>query len=266
MDLGLAGKPVVIVGGTTGMGYATAQIVARDGARVVIIGRDREKAERKAAALRDAGGDVQALAADATRPGEIERTIDEAAMILGGIYGLAVTAGPVYRMAPFLEFTDSDWNDHYQSTLMATVRSCQAAIPHMLKFGSGAIAITASYSTRGPVPILTPYIAMKSAVAALSKSLSMEFGPQNIRVNCVAPGAIATEALDEVTREAVELYGAPEEDALNRLMKERWHMDVALGRVGRPTELGELYAFLLSERAGYMTGAIINQDGGTHFF
>jgi 3-oxoacyl-[acyl-carrier protein] reductase len=266
MDLGLNDKPIVIVGGTTGMGFATAQVLARDGARIAIIGRDLEKAERKAASLREAGVTVEALAADATVPGAIEQAIDKAADRLGGLYGLAVTAGPMHKVGPFLEFSEADWMDYFQSTFMVTVRSCQAAIPHIQRHGGGAIVATASYSTRGPVPRLTPYIAMKSAVVALAKSLSMEFGKDGIRVNCVAPGAIATEALDGAAALAVQAYGGPADEALNRYMKEEWHMDVALGRVGKPTELGELYAFLLSKRAGYMTGATINQDGGTHYF
>jgi NAD(P)-dependent dehydrogenase (short-subunit alcohol dehydrogenase family) len=266
MDLGLKGKPIGIVGGTAGMGFAAAQVLVENGAPVAIIGRDAEKAERKATQLRAAGGIVEALTADATDPDAITRAIDTAAERLGGLYGLAVTAGPVLAHGAFLDFTEADWMAAFQSTFMITVRSCRAAIPHLLHRGGGAIVVTASYSTRGPVPMLVPYIAMKSAVATLAKNLSMEFGKANIRINCVAPGAIATEALDGATHLAVQRFGPPAEAALNRYMKEEWDMDVALGRVGRPIELGELYAFLLSERAAYMTGATINQDGGTHYF
>jgi NAD(P)-dependent dehydrogenase (short-subunit alcohol dehydrogenase family) len=148
---------------------------------------------------------------------------------------------------------------------MLGVRACNAAVPHLRKAGGGSIVLTAAYSIRGLAPYLMPYVAMKAAVAALSKNLAISLGPDKIRVNCVAPGAIATEALDGAKSQAVEQYGGSVEEALGRMMREQWKMDVALGRAGEPRELGELYAFLLSDKAGYLTGAVINQDGGTKF-
>jgi NAD(P)-dependent dehydrogenase (short-subunit alcohol dehydrogenase family) len=266
MDLGLRGKPIVVVGGTGGMGYEAARVLAEEGARVAIIGRDAAKAERKAAALRDAGGDVQALTADATHPDQIGEAIDAAVGRLGGLYGLAVANGPMHKTGPFLEYSETDWMEYFQSTFMGTVRSCQAALPHIVGRGGGAMVLTASYSTRATVPGLTPYIAMKSAVTAVAKNLSMEFGKAGVRVNCICPGAIATEALDHSIALAVQKYGEPADAAINRYMIDEWKMDVALQRIGKPIELGELYAFLLSERAGYLTGATINQDGGTQYF
>ena len=130
----------------------------------------------------------------------------------------------------------------------------------------GAVVLTASYSTRAAAAHLYPYVAMKSGIAALSKNLAMAYGPKGVRVNCVAPGAVATEALDSATEQAVAAYGGDPGEALDRWMREQWGMKVALGRVGRPHELADLFAFLLSKRAAYMTGAIINQDGGTQFF
>jgi len=266
MDLRLTGGRYAIVGGTAGIGFATARILAESGARVAIIGRDRERTAKKAEALTHAGGQVRGFAGDAAIAGQAQPLLDAAVEWLGGLDGLAITAGPMHRTGPFLDYTDTDWEDYFQSTLMASVRSARAAIPHLQSNRGGTLVLTSAYSTRSVSPRLAPYVAMKSAIASLTISLAMEFGADRIRVNCVAPGAVATEALDEARSQALATYGPPAEAALNRHMKEVWKMDVALGRVGSPHELAELYAFLLSPRAGYLTGAIINHDGGTKYF
>ena len=266
MDLGLAGEPIVIVGGTQGMGYATAHQLAEEGARIALIARDVERGEARAAALRERGAEIIVRAADATRPGEVEAAIASAADHFGRLYGLAVTTGPVLSHGSFEEEGDAAWEASFQAVLMASVRACQAALPVIAASGGGAVVLTASYSTRAAAAHLYPYVAMKSGIAALSKNLAMAYGPKGVRVNCVAPGAVATEALASATEQAVAAYGGDPEEALDRWMTEQWGMKVALGRVGRPHELADLFTFLLSKRATYMTGAIINQDGGTQFF
>lgn len=266
MDLGLQGEPIVIVGGTQGMGYATAELLATEGAKLALIARDAERGEAKARALRQGGGDVIVRCADATRPGEVEAAIASAADHFGRLYGLAVTAGPVLSHGGFEEEGDAAWEASFQAVLMTSVRACQAALPVIAASGGGAVVLTASYSTRAAAAHLYPYVAMKSGIAALSKNLAMAYGPQGVRVNCVAPGAVATEALASATEQAVTAYGGDPDEALDRWMREQWGMKVALGRVGRPHELADLFTFLLSRRAAYMTGAIINQDGGTQFF
>lgn len=266
MDLGLTGEPIVIVGGTQGMGYGTARQLAEEGAHLALIARDVERGEAKAQPLRALGADVIVRGADATRPGEVEAAIASAADHFGRLYGLAVTAGPVLSHGSFEEEGEAAWAASFQAVLMTSVRACQAALPIIAAGGGGAVVLTASYSTRAAAAHLYPYVAMKSGIAALSKNLAMAYGPRGVRVNCVAPGAVATEALAAATQQAVAAYGGDPEAALDRWMTEQWGMKVALGRVGRAHELADLFTFLLSKRAAYMTGAIINQDGGTQFF
>lgn len=266
MDLGLNGEPIVIVGGTQGMGYATALQLAREGARLALVARDIERGEAKAKALRDLGAEVIVRGADATQPGAVEDAIASAADHFGRLYGLAVTAGPVLSHGNFEEEGEAQWEASFQAVLMTSVRACKAALPVIAASGGGAVVLTASYSTRAAAAHLYPYVAMKSGIAALSKNLAMAYGPKGVRVNCVAPGAVATEALDSAKEQAVAAYGGDADEALDRWMREQWGMKVELGRVGRPHELADLFAFLLSKRAAYMTGAIINQDGGTQFF
>jgi NAD(P)-dependent dehydrogenase (short-subunit alcohol dehydrogenase family) len=265
MDLGLAGKAVVIVGGSSGMGYATAQTLIAEGARVALIGRDRKRAEVKAQQLCQQGEAI-ALAADGRVPGSLEAAIDSAADHFGGLAGLAVTAGPGPDYGSFLQFSDADWEQQFQIILMLTVRSCRAAIPHLQRAGGGCVVVTASMSSRVARPTLVPYVAMKGAVATLAKNLALEFGKDGIRVNCVCPGAVLTEVMAAALAKAVTAYGEPADAAFDRYAREHWGMKVALDRVGRVRELADLYVFLLSERAGYTTGATINSDGGTSFF
>lgn len=268
MDLGLDGKVIAIVGGTTGMGYAAAETLAREGAVLALLCRDTVRGQTKAEALKEAtDARVAVFAADATQPGAMDSAMAAIVAAFGGLDGLAVTAGPMQKMAPFIDLLDDDWGTYFESQLMTAVRACRAALPLLEARGGGNIVVTSAYSIRHQSPVLAAYSAMKQSIAGVSKNIAKNWGAKNIRCNCIAPGAIASESLDEARRMAEAKYGdalSPDE-ALNRFMIEEWHLDVALQRVGKPREVGELIAFLLSQRAAYMTGALINIDGGTDF-
>lgn len=268
MDLGLRNKVVAIVGGTSGMGYAAAEVLAAEGATLALLCRDASRGEAKAQVLRQqSAARVEVFAADGSGDGALAAALQQVAERFGGLDGLAVTAGPMQKMVPFTEQTDGDWAAYFESQLMTTVRACRAALPLLAARGGGSIVTTSAYSIRHQSAVLAPYSAMKQAVAGVAKNIAKHWGGRNIRCNCIAPGAIASEALDGARALAREKYGdsLPADEALDRFMIEEWNLDVALGRVGRPREVGELIAFLLSQRAAYMTGALINIDGGTDF-
>lgn len=268
MDLGLEGKVIAIVGGTTGMGYAAAETLAEEGAVLALLCRDAARGQAKADRLRQSfGADARVFTADATEPGAVEAAMAAIADAFGGLDGLAVTAGPMQKMAPFVDLLDEDWSAYFQSQLMTAVRASRAALPMLAARGGGNIVLTSAYSIRHQSPTLAAYTAMKQAITGVAKNIARNWGGRNIRCNCICPGAIASEALDEARKMAVEKYGdsLSPDAALDRFMIEEWHLDVALQRVGQPREVGELIAFLLSERAAYMTGALINIDGGTDF-
>jgi 3-oxoacyl-[acyl-carrier protein] reductase len=269
MDLGVAGRNFVIVGGTTGMGFAAAEQLARDGANVALLARDGERAAAKAKQLADAH-DVSAvgISVDAAAGGDgVERAVEMAAESLGPLRGLAVTAGPMKQQGPFLEHGDDSWDWYYQMILMATVRSCRAIIPHLQRNGGGTVVTTAAYSVRAPKILIPPYNALKAAVLTLSKILAKTHGPEGIRVNTVCPGLFDTEVNDFIRARRAQEYNVPLQDAIYTHLASNpaWNMRVALDRGGRPHEAGELIAFMLSDRAAYMTGAVINIDGGTDF-
>jgi len=268
MDLGLNKKVIAIVGGTSGMGYAAAESMAAEGATLALICRDIQRGQIKADALKQRFGvEAAVFVADATRSGDIDTAIQAVAEQFGGLDGLAVTAGPMQKMAPFVDLLDEDWTSYFETQLMTTVRACRAALPLLEARGGGNIVVTAAYSVRHQSPTLAAYSAMKQAITGVAKNIARNWGSRNIRCNCIAPGAIASEALDDARKMAVAKYGdsLSPDAALNKFMIEEWHLDAALQRVGKPSEVGELIAFLLSNRASYMTGALINIDGGTDF-
>ena len=263
MDLELADKALLVVGGTSGMGYATARVLASEGAHVVVTGRDQAKADAAAAELASAtGADVAAVTGDMSRPGVAAEVVGTSVERLGGLDGLAVLTGLLGHEG--LDISDERWTEVFADVMLSTSRTVEAALPHLVE-RNGNLVTTAAYSIRAPEAVRLPYASMKAAVAVYTKGIAKEYGEHGVRANCVCPGAIETEALAALRQQVAEARGYPVEEALERVMVEEWGLDVALGRPGKPEEVGALIAFLLSGRAGYLTGALLNIDGGTNF-
>lgn len=243
----------VILGGTAGLGLAAARILAAEGCRVAIVGRDAARARVVAAGFGGFGEGCD----DGGPQAALERAVDW----LGGIDGLAVTAGPIASRGDPLALSDAAWAEMFDSQVMTVIRALRVAIPAMRQGGGGAIVTCAAYSIRAPKEALLHYAAMKAAIAVITKGVAKAHGEAGVRANCIAPGAMATEAFDAMRADMAE----PDNAALWRALRDRYHMHAALDRIGEPHEAGELIAFLLSEKAAYLTGALINIDGGTDF-
>ena len=263
MDLGVSSKGYLIVGGTQGMGLATAKVLAAEGAKVGIAARDPDRTKAVAGTLAEEyATTVLPFVVDANDDDATVAMVTDASDALGGLAGVCVTAAGG-TVAP--AGRDAAWLAMFESTLLTTVHVVDAALPHLVSSGGGTIVTTSAYSVRDPHGVRLQYTSFKSAVATYTKTIAKEYGSQGIRANCVAPGAVENEGMHAMRAQVAEQRGWAYEEALERVMVEEWHMNVALGRPGQPHEVGDLMAFLLSPRAGYLTGAHINIDGGTNF-
>lgn len=253
-------RQYVIVGGTSGMGHAAAANLSSNGDHIALVGRQKERAEAIAERLPGRPG-----IGEGCDEGDLAAAVVRAIKQLGGIDGLAVTAGPINSRAAFLDLTDDDWAESFDTHLMTMVRSVRAVLPAMIAQGSGSIVTIAAYSIRAQKRVLPHYAAMKSAIVSATKNIAKHYGSTGIRANCVAPGAFATEALDGAREQFAAGDAKPDDAGLWAAMRDQWGMANALDRIGQPQEAGELIAFLLSDKAAYLTGALINIDGGTDF-
>jgi len=230
---------------------------------VVVAGRNLDRGQAIAEQLgKESSAKVSAVQADVSRPGDPERMLAETVAISGQLDGIAVLTGIIGHSSG--DISDDEWIDVFRDVMLRSIRSVQAAVPYLVERG-GTVVTTSAYSITAPEFHRVPYASMKAAVATFTKAFAKEYGKYNVRINCVCPGAIETEPMTALRPSLAAEYGYTYETAIERMMTEHWGLKVALGRPGRPEEVGELMAFLLSPKAGYLTGALINIDGGTDF-
>ncbi|MCU1595639.1 MAG: bacC 3 [Frankiales bacterium] len=264
MDLGVRGSGFLVVGGTAGMGLATARVLAAEGAELAIVGRDDARAKDAAAELSEAHGvTVVPVVADLSVMGSERDVVAQARAGLADLAGVAVFTGLAGHQPA--DAPEEVWEEAFQDVLMGTVRAVRATLPVLVERGAGTVVTTAAYSIHSPHANRSAYGVLKGAVAVFTKGIAKAYGAQGVRANCIAPGVIETAALTQIRAMMAEAKGLPYDTALETLMATEWGMSVALGRPGKPEEVGELAAFLLSPKAGYLTGALVNIDGGTDF-
>jgi NAD(P)-dependent dehydrogenase (short-subunit alcohol dehydrogenase family) len=254
MDLELAGKVVLVTGGSEGLGAAVCDRLVSEGAHVALCARNPERLEATAAALRARGGEVLALPVDVSRAEDLERFVAAVHERWGRVDGLVNNAGSA-SAKPFLSVTDSEWEEDFQLKIFAAMRTVRLTAPYLRAAGGGAIVNVLSIKAKEPGKNTAPSSVSRAAGMALTKVLSKDLGPEGIRVNAVLVGMIES---GQWVRRA-EAAGKPPEVLYAERSREA---GVPLGRIGRAEEFADVVAFLLSARASYVTGTAINVDGG----
>ena len=243
----LSGKSAVVTGGSRGIGRACCLALARAGARVCVNYRvESPSAELAVEEIENGGGEAFALAADVSRREEADMLVDEVAHRFGGLDILVNNAG-IWKGSPVDEMTDAEWEETMAINMTGTFFCTRAAVPFMKNARWGRIINISSTAGQRGEAFHSHYAASKGAMISFTKSLAVELAPHGITVNCVAPGWVATDMSQE------SLLG-PEREAILAT--------IPLGRVARPEEIAGAVAFLASDLASFVTGEILNVNGG----
>jgi len=258
MDLGIKGRRAIVTGGSSGIGFETARQFLEEGVRVLITGRNKEKLEKARDDLaKRTGGEVHAVVADMTKQPDIDNMVKVAKEKLGGVDILINNAGQMYS-GRFAAFNDDDMKVQLETKLFGFMRAIRAVYPMMKAQKWGRIVNTIGGAGKEPDPYMFGSGMTNSALLNLTKSLSTEFGEDNVLVNAICPGWVATDLWVRNTEGLKkELNVKTEEEARKLAAKKN-----ALGRMGKPEDLANASVFLCSERANYITGVSLNLDGG----
>jgi 3-oxoacyl-[acyl-carrier protein] reductase len=258
VDLGLRGRVAVVTGASEGIGRAAAASLAREGANVVVCARRADVLSEAAAAVaEETGAQVVAAPADVSRPEDVQRVIQTAVQRFGRLDILVNNAG-TSRASGFETNSDQDWQDDLDLKLFAAIRSVREALPHLRQAGGGSIVNILNIGAKQPAAASLPTSVSRAAGMALTKALSRELAPDNIRVNAVLIGLIKSGQHERRWRASGEPGTL---DAYYALEARR--RGIPIGRYGEAQEAGDLIAFLASARGAYITGTAINLDGGT---
>lgn len=259
MDLGLKGRGVIVAASSEGIGRATAEAFAREGAQVAMCARTEETLLEAASQIRSqTGAEVYAQPLDVTDAAAVQRFTEQVAKQFGRIDVCITNAGgPPAKN--FLSTSADEWRKAVDTNFMSVVHLAKAVIPYMQRHRWGRLITITSVSVKQPIPDLVMSNAVRAAVVGLVKSLSNEFGKDGILVNNVAPGYTATERLKELAGVRALAAGTTIEDIYGQ-----WAADTPVRRVGEPQEIADVIVWLASERASYITGQTILADGGIY--
>jgi 3-oxoacyl-[acyl-carrier protein] reductase len=260
MDLGLAGRVAVVTGASRGIGRAVAELLAAEGAAVVLSARGEADLERTTGALRESGADVVAVPCDVLDPAGTAALASTAQDRYGKVDILVNNAGGDSGRLPFHDLEDDAWEAAYRLNVVSAVRLTRALLPAMRERRWGRIVNVSSYTARVPEPFCGPYAAAKAALVNVTRTLSRTYGADGIVTNCVLPGLTRTDGVAAGFADAVAASGRTEDDLLAAMLR-RAPIDV--GRLGEASEVAAAIAFLCSEQAAWISGTSLLVDGGT---
>jgi NAD(P)-dependent dehydrogenase (short-subunit alcohol dehydrogenase family) len=250
----LAGKVIVVVGGTTGLGFSAARAILAAGGKVVVVGRSQESAQR---AMDSLGDSAAALVADASDPGTTDLAIELALVNYGGFHGIYHVAGGSGRKmgdGPLHELTNAGWEYTIRLNLTSMMMSNRAALRRFLKQGDGGVLLNmGSVLGFSPSPKYFgtfAYAAAKAAIVGMTKSAAAHYANRNIRFNVVAPALVETPMAQR----------AAEDEEILEFIETKQPLDG--GRIGRPEDLDAAVVYLLSDQSKFVTGQVLCVDGG----
>jgi NAD(P)-dependent dehydrogenase (short-subunit alcohol dehydrogenase family) len=256
MELGLTDRICLVTGSTAGIGLETARLLVAEGARVVVNGRDGDRAEQARADV----GAALAVVCDLSQPGSADELIGEIAQAVGPVECLVNNVGDAYQVG-FEELSDDQWDAMWQVNVMSYVRCIRAVLPGMRDAGAGTIVNVSSTAGKRPSTGMPNYSVTKAAVLSLSRLVADLYAKHGIRCNAVAPGPTATAAwLGE--------GGLADQQAAASMKTRQQVLEAVgagrpLGRLADAEEIASVIVFLCSERSSYVTGSAWSADGGT---
>lgn len=258
MDFGLTNRVAMVAAASKGIGRAVAEALVEEGCRVSICARDREGVERAASEIGKAtpAGKLFAHPCDVGKEDDLSRWHQATVEALGPVDILVTnTGGP--PAARFLDLTEAKWKGGVETTLMNVVRLCRLVLPEMRRRRRGRIIHLTSLVAKQPLDLLTISSTLRAGLSALTKTMSNEFAAEGVLVNAVLPGHVLTDRQVHLNEIRSKETGLSVEEYAARVQRA-----IPLGRYGKPREIGDVVAFLASDRAGYLTGATIQVDGG----
>ena len=249
----LKNKVAIITGATSGIGRASAVIFAQEGAKVVIAGRREEEGRESLEKVKHAGGEGIYVRTDVTRDEDVRTMVSRCLSSFGRIDILFNNAGinPHQGRTPLADCPEDAWDEIIDVNIKGIYRCSKEAIPRMLENGGGVILNTSSMVGFVGARNRAAYVTSKGAVSQMTKAMAIDYGPFNIRVNCICPGMVLNDRVQAVVEKAKQ------EGTLEMILA-----DYPLGRLGTLEEIGRVAAFLASEEASWITGAAIPVDGG----
>ncbi len=249
-DKRFEGKIAMVTGASSGIGRATAEALAREGAKVGLVARRTEILTELASAIERDGGSLLVLAGDVTREEDRKRMVTDLTSSYGGLDVLVHAAG-VIGFGTIENTTPEAWQRMFDINVFTVYRLTQLALPHLTP-RKGNVVVVSSVNGLRSFPGVLAYCSSKAAVDQLTRCAALELAPKGVRMNAVNPGVVQTN---------LHRAGGLDEEAYQAFL-ERSKSTHPLGRVGKPEELAELILFLASDRAGWITGATVSIDGG----
>lgn len=257
MDLGLKDKVALVPASSSGLGRAVALAFAREGAKLTICSRRQDAIDTVAEEARAYGNDVLALEADLTNKDDIDSVLKSTLDHYGGIDVLVLNAGGP-PPGTFDNLNEDQWYGAFELTMMSAVRLIRGVLPSMREKGQGSIVSMSSSSIKQPIPNLLLSNAIRAGLQGALKTLSEEVASENIRINTVIPGRIRTPRIVQLDAANAERQGKTQEEITSQS-----EAGIPMRRYGEPEEFAEAVVFIASEKASYMTGGVLQVDGGS---